>query len=76
MLPISRALRPSLRAGLKAPSATIPVARTYATVSEEVGELAPDALTRKVDMSNIEKGKGYYINYKRIEDNLKIVRSR
>ncbi|GHJ87322.1 hypothetical protein NliqN6_3724 [Naganishia liquefaciens] len=30
----------------------------------------------KVEMSPMEKGKGHYINYQRIEDNLKIVRER
>ncbi|KAI5452222.1 Aconitate hydratase mitochondrial, partial [Naganishia albida] len=30
----------------------------------------------KVEMSPMEKGKGHYINYQRIEDNLKVVRER
>lgn len=72
MLPV-RALRSSsLRAASKAPLA----ARTYATVAEDVAEISPSLFDKKVDMSVVEKGKGYYVNYKRIEDNLKIVRSR
>lgn len=30
----------------------------------------------KVEMSPMEKGKGHFINYQRIEDNLKVVRDR
>lgn len=31
---------------------------------------------QKVEMAPLETGKGHYINYQRIEDNLKIVRQR
>lgn len=41
--------------------------RSMATVQSSIGE-------KKVEMSNLEKGK--YINYQRIEDNLQVVRSR
>jgi len=72
MLPL-RALRTSsLRAAAKAP-----LARGYATtVAEEAAEISPSLFNKKVEMSVVEKGKGYYINYKRIEDNLKVVRER
>jgi hypothetical protein len=30
----------------------------------------------KVEMAPLETGKGHYINYQRIEDNLKVVRER
>lgn len=74
MLPV-RALRTSsLRAALRAPA---PLARGYATtVAEEAAEINPSLFDKKVEMSVVEKGKGYYINYKRIEDNLKVVRQR
>ncbi|KAJ1026442.1 hypothetical protein NDA13_003822 [Ustilago tritici] len=72
MLPL-RALRSSsLRAAAKAP-----LARGYATtVAEEAAEISPSLFDKKVEMSVVEKGKGYFINYKRIEDNLKVVRER
>ncbi|EPQ31103.1 uncharacterized protein PFL1_01292 [Pseudozyma flocculosa PF-1] len=67
-----RALRSSsLRAATKAP-----LARGYATVAEEAAEINAALFDKKVDMSPLEKGKGYYVNYKRIDDNLKVVRSR
>lgn len=50
--------------------------RSYATVAEEVPDVDPSMFKKQVDMSVIEKGKGFYINYKRIEDNLKVVRQR
>jgi aconitate hydratase len=43
------------------------LARSMATVKSSIGN-------KKVEMSNLEKGK--YINYQRIEDNLQVVRSR
>lgn len=48
----------------------------YATVAQEVSEPAASLYDQKVDMSPMEKGKQYYLNYKRIADNLKIVRGR
>ena len=35
-----------------------------------------EELKRKVELSIIEKGKGYYLPYEKIENNLKIVRDR
>ena len=72
MLPL-RALRSSsLRAAAK-----VPLNRGYATtVAEEAAEIQASLFDKKVEISVVEKGKGYYINYKRIEDNLKIVRER
>lgn len=72
MLPL-RALRSSpLRAAAKAP-----LARGYTTtVAEDAAKISPSLFDKKVEMSVVEKGKGYYINYKRIEDNLKVVRER
>lgn len=51
-------------------------ARGYATFTEEAPEFDPKILDRKVDMSVIEKGKGFYINYKKLDENIKIVRER
>lgn len=51
-------------------------ARGYATCSEEAPDIDPSILNKKVDMSVIEKGKGYYINYKKLDENIKIVRER
>ncbi|KAN0065749.1 Aconitate hydratase mitochondrial [Thecaphora frezii] len=71
MLPL-RALRSSsLRAATRAP-----LARGYATFAEEAAEISASIFDKKVDMSPLEKGKGHYINYKRIDDNLKVIRSR
>jgi len=74
MLPI-RAMRTS--SGLRsAVSNTSRISRSFATVAEEVEAPSSSIYDRKVDMSNVEKGKNFFINYKRIEDNLKIVRQR
>jgi len=71
-----RALRTTALRGAPLRAAAAP-ARGYATtVAEEAAEIDPKLFDRKVDMSVIEKGKGFYVNYKRIEDNLKIVRER
>jgi aconitate hydratase len=51
-------------------------ARGYATCSEEAPDIDPSIYNKKVDMSVIEKGKGYYINYKKLDENIKIVRQR
>ncbi|CEH13783.1 aconitate hydratase [Ceraceosorus bombacis] len=71
------ALRAASRA-LPLRSATAPraLARGYATVSEEVPDIDPKLFSKKVDMSPMEKGKEFWTNYKRIDDNLKVVRSR
>ena len=50
--------------------------RGFATCAEEAPEIDPSIFDRKVDMSNVEKGKGYYINYKKMDENIKIVRQR
>jgi aconitate hydratase len=50
--------------------------RGYATCSEEAPEIDPKIFERKVDLSNVEKGKGYYLNYKKLDENIKIVRER
>lgn len=50
--------------------------RGYATCSEEAPDIDTKIFDKKVDMSNVEKGKGYYINYKRLDDNINIVRKR
>lgn len=50
--------------------------RGYATCSEDAPAIDPKIFDRKVDMSNVEKGKGYYINYKKIDENINIVRQR
>ncbi|KDN39077.1 putative aconitase [Tilletiaria anomala UBC 951] len=71
------ALRSGLRAGTStSSSAAVTARRGYATVAEDVSDIDQSVLSRKVDMSIVEKGKGFYINYKRIEDNLKVVRQR
>lgn len=51
-------------------------ARSYATTAEEVADIDPSIYKRNVDMSPMEKGKGFYINYKKLDDNIKIVRER
>lgn len=79
MLPARGALRAgaALRRGVNAPALTkATMARSYATTAEEVPEIDPSLFERKVDMSNVEKGKGYYINYKKMDENIKIVRDR
>lgn len=43
--------------------------RGMASVASRIGDT-------RVEMSPMEKGKGNFINYQRIEDNLQIVRSR
>lgn len=77
MLPI-RAMRTSsgLRSAARNSTSTRISARSFATVAEEVDAPSSSLYDRKVDMSNVEKGKNFFINYKRIEDNLKIVRGR
>lgn len=84
MLASIRALRttnalkrfPATSSPLASTSALQSNVRGYATCSEEVGDIDPSVLNRKVDMSVIEKGKGYYINYKKLDENIKIVRER
>lgn len=72
-----RAMRSSALRGAPLRAAAAQPARGYATtVAEEAAQIDPKLFDRKVDMSVIEKGKGFYVNYKRIEDNLKIVRER
>ena len=51
-------------------------ARGYATCSEDAPEIDPSIFSKKVDMSVIEKGQGHYINYKKLDENIKIVRER
>lgn len=51
-------------------------ARGYATCSEEAPDIDPSILSKKVDMSVIEKGQGHYIKYKKLDENIKIVRQR
>lgn len=66
----SRLLASSLRSGASSGlsrESRMLVNRTMATVQSRIGD-------KKVEMSNLEKGK--YINYQRIEDNLQIVRAR
>lgn len=71
-------LRGSVRASQVASTSrlTPTIARGYATTAEEVADIDPSLFSKKVDMSPMEAGKGFYVNYKRIEDNLKIVRQR
>ncbi|PWN23616.1 aconitate hydratase [Microstroma glucosiphilum] len=76
-----RALRSGAASRLTAPRASTsslvaPASRTYATVAEDVPAPPKSLFEQKVDMSVVEKGKGYYINYKKMADNLEIVRSR
>lgn len=76
MLPL-RALRNApLRAASKAPLAST---RGYATtVADQAPEISPSLFDKKVEMSVPEKGRGYYVNesYRKIEDNLKVIRQR
>ncbi|WFD35757.1 aconitate hydratase [Malassezia cuniculi] len=51
-------------------------ARGFATVSEDAAPISTEALKAKVELSRIEAGKGYYLPYQKIEENLKIVRDR
>ncbi len=67
---------PLLRNAAVAGSSRVAASRGYATVAEEVADVDPSLFSKKVDMSPMEKGKGFHVNYKRIEDNLKIVRQR
>lgn len=82
MLSSMRALRTNAlkRVSTTSPSASTSAlrsnARGYATCSEEVGDIDPAVLNRKVDMSVFEKGQGHYINYKKLDENIKIVRQR
>lgn len=50
--------------------------RGYATVAEEALEIDPYIYSKNVDMSNLEKGKGKFINYKKNAENIEIVRKR
>jgi aconitate hydratase len=63
MLSTRRALASTLGKGLNLRQ------RGMASVASRIGDT-------RVEMSPMEKGKGNYINYQRIEDNLQIVRSR
>lgn len=65
----------ALRSGARL-SAVRPAARGFATVSEDAPKVASSLYDQKVDMSVIEQGKGYYINYKKMSENLDIVRQR
>lgn len=47
-----------------------------ATTSEEAPQIDAAIYNKKVDMSVIEKGKGYYINYKKNAENIDVVRQR
>ena len=50
--------------------------RGLATVAEDAPNLNPEDLKKKVELSLIEAGKGYYLPYEKLEKNLKIVRDR
>ena len=50
--------------------------RNVITVAEEAAPLNEADLKKKVELSIIEKGKGYYLPYQKVEENLKIVRDR
>ncbi|CAO1630731.1 unnamed protein product [Sympodiomycopsis kandeliae] len=69
-------LRAAVRSGASRFSVSKAASRGYATVASDVAAPSASLYDQKVDMSQVEKGKGYYINYKRIADNLEIVRSR
>ena len=73
----TRAMRsPALRtAVLRANRASASV-RGLATVAEDAPNLNPEDLKKKVELSLIEAGKGYYLPYEKLEKNLKIVRDR
>lgn len=58
------------------PSRASLLSRGYATCSEEAPDFDPKILDRKVDLSLIEKGKGHYVNYKKLDENINIVRQR
>lgn len=72
----TRAMRsPALRtAALRVNRAA--ATRGFATVSEDAPNLNVEDLKKKVEMSIIETGKGYYLPYEKLENNLKIVRER
>ena len=69
MLSLRAVRSPALRT---AASSARRAARGFATVSEEAPAINSDLLNKDVELSLIEKGKGYYLPYKRVEDNLKI----
>lgn len=73
-----RALRSNAsRAAPRSSTSSLAAAsRGYATVAEEAAEINKSLYDQKVDMSQVEKGKGYYIQYKKLADNLEIVRKR
>ncbi|KOS12803.1 aconitate hydratase [Malassezia pachydermatis] len=50
--------------------------RGFATVAEEAAAINVADLKNKVELSLIESGKGYYLPYEKIEENLKVVRDR
>ena len=50
--------------------------RNVITVAEEAAPLNEADLKKKIELSIIEKGKGYYLPYQKVEENLKIVRDR
>ena len=76
MMLSTRAMRsPALRAvAFRAHRAA--ATRGVVTVAEDAPPLNEEELKRKVELSIIEKGKGYYLPYEKIENNLKIVRDR
>lgn len=72
-------LRTPLRRGATLASARVPaVARGYASAvtAEQVPEVDPSILSQKVEMTPMEAGKGHYIDYKRIYDNLQVIKKR
>jgi aconitate hydratase len=70
------AIRRATSSSSASASFNVAASRCYATTSEELPDIDPSILNKKVDMSNVEKGKGYYINYKKLDENIKIVRQR
>ena len=69
----SRAMRiPAIRSAALRTRLT----RGFATVAEEAPEIKPDILQNRVELSRIEAGKGYYLPYAKIQENLDIVRQR
>lgn len=50
--------------------------RGYATTAEEAVAVNLEELKKKIELSLIEKGKGYYLPYDKVEKNLEIVRDR
>ncbi|WFD01236.1 aconitate hydratase [Malassezia yamatoensis] len=73
----NRAMRsPALRTAVLRANRAAASVRGLATVSEDAPNLNPEDLKRKVELSLIEHGKGYYLPYQKLEKNLEIVRER